>query len=328
MNRITLASKTGLVLALTAWVPVSYGICLSFCTPAPGTNATGSAPSTAAGQLALSFKITDNDVPVPQTGVFFGDSYLSRGFEDTSPVIQDIRVEQFSASTGGTAPATSGRGRVLNWGAIFEEMGDFEKNVAATGNQTSGSTAPIDFSKIQVQEQRFSATQGAAGAEETRQITESRDRLAADIRDRAVKRGATETQIAAELNAANLGSNDKGAPKPAARDGAAAKEDAGGSILNSIPEPTLGELISHTASVPKPAPSPEEVAQDKAAQSAADALFSGDKDKASAGASVLRNAPKEMQNRIVQKINEHIQKIVNDAVRAATAAAAGAPRAN
>jgi|CXWL01.1.fsa_nt_gi hypothetical protein len=44
------ARRAALAITLAAWIPASYG-CLSFCGPATGT--TGAAPTTAAGQLAL-----------------------------------------------------------------------------------------------------------------------------------------------------------------------------------------------------------------------------------------------------------------------------------
>jgi hypothetical protein len=79
----------------------------------------------------------------------------------------------------------------------------------------------------------------------------------------------------------------------------------------------LEEMVSTT---------PEEREQDRAAQEAADAIMGGDKAKAERAMKALEFANQETKNRVVRKIVEKIQKIVNDAMRAATNAAAGAPR--
>lgn len=122
-----------------------------------------------------------------------------------------------------------------------------------------------------------------------------------------------------------------GPPKPPAAPGASPPAPAtpgspGGSILDDIREPTLREVFGGTEPAPKPQPSAADVEKekflDKAAQDIADGLFSGNADKGKAAAAALGNAPRELQNRVVKQINERVQKIVNDAMRASTSRAA------
>ena len=105
-------------------------------------------------------------------------------------------------------------------------------------------------------------------------------------------------------------------------------EQPTGSIMDSIPEPTVRELLTfeetkHTAA--EPAPTAEEVAQEKAAQEIVDACFSGDKDgQIDMPETGVRG--KGVQNRVVQKFMSLFSVWWSDAMRADTNAAAGPPR--
>ena len=100
------------------------------------------------------------------------------------------------------------------------------------------------------------------------------------------------------------------------------------SIVDTIQEPTVEDVRKIDAE--RKARIDAERAADKAlaqqqdadAQRVADALFSGDPDRAKTAGATLRIASREMQNRVARKIVERVQKIVDDGVRAA----AGAPR--
>jgi hypothetical protein len=134
-------------------------------------------------------------------------------------------------------------------------------------------------------------------------------------------------QVAKGPSFPGVGGLRDGTPKPPPP---AANPQDEGSILSTLEEPTLAQLANLGNPAPKPAaepPDPEkEKFLEKAAQDIADGMFSGDKDKGKAAATTLGNAPRDLQNRAVRKINERVQKIVNDALRTATNSAAGPPR--
>jgi hypothetical protein len=114
------------------------------------------------------------------------------------------------------------------------------------------------------------------------------------------------------------------APPAAANQPPGAAGQPAGSILDSLQDPKPGEVLK---AMNAPLPESEKTRDDhNKADRAVDKIFSGTPQESDAAKKLLPFLAPEVRRLVERKINERVQRIISESVRAGTNAAAGPPR--